>query len=159
MIEGSIPAGLRDELQAIYGELAAEISATGVVCEVSGRCCNFEKIDHVLFATIMEMAVLLERKPIGTWPTSPVLCPYWVGGKCEAREDRPLGCRVYFCDPTYEAQHASRLYETYHKRLEDLARRYHFGGEYLPMVRALQRFRREGRFYDPDNPHADLRGI
>jgi hypothetical protein len=39
---------------------------------------------------------------------------------CTAREPRPLGCRVYYCDPNYQDT-GNRLTETYLRRLKDLA--------------------------------------
>ena len=44
-------------------------------------------------------------------------CPYQVGGLCTARQGRPLGCRVYFCDENAQAWQ-SEVYEKYHAKLK-----------------------------------------
>jgi len=50
-------------------------------------------------------------------------CPFQVEGLCTAREARPLGCRVYFCDPAAQAWQ-NALYEKYHARLQALHERF-----------------------------------
>lgn len=46
-------------------------------------------------------------------------CVYQVSGMCTAREARPLGCRVYFCDANAQSWQ-SELYEKYHGQLREL---------------------------------------
>jgi len=50
----------------------------------------------------------------GTNP--PLRCPYQARGKCTAYDRRPLGCRVYFCQPGAAGWYAN-LYEEYHQRV------------------------------------------
>ena len=47
-------------------------------------------------------------------------CPFQINGLCTARERRPLGCRVYYCDPSYQ-ETGNRITEKYLERLKDLA--------------------------------------
>src|SRR4029077_10178830 len=94
----------------------------GPVCRSSGRCCRFEQYGHRLYVTAAELGHFArvhggkvegektkdERRE--TKDKSPISlpvffegstvegCPYQVDGLCAAREARPLGCRVYFCD-------------------------------------------------------------
>ena len=47
-------------------------------------------------------------------------CPFQQGNLCTAREPRPLGCRVYYCDPAYQ-ETGGRISEEYLRRLKRLA--------------------------------------
>jgi hypothetical protein len=53
-------------------------------------------------------------------------------GRCTAREARPLGCRVFFCDPTFEKV-APELSEKFLNRLKDLADRHNWSWNYAPL--------------------------
>jgi Fe-S-cluster containining protein len=113
----------------MYHDADRDVAAAGPVCVASGRCCRFKEYGHTLFLTNLEADVLLAAAP----PYDPAavtadFCPFQQGNLCTAREPRPLGCRVYFCDPTYQetGQHIS---ETYHRRLRALAEEH--GTEYL----------------------------
>ena len=48
-------------------------------------------------------------------------CPYHVGGRCTAREGRPLGCRTYFCDTRTEDALA-QTHELLLRRVREIAR-------------------------------------
>jgi hypothetical protein len=50
-------------------------------------------------------------------------CPYQVEGLCTAREARPLGCRIYFCDETAQAWQ-EEVYERYHAQLKEVHARF-----------------------------------
>jgi len=94
-------AALRERLIDLYAEVDAEVSAAGPKCESSGRCCRFKEWGHVLFVSAPEAEFLLESAPPYEKPVSPDGCPFQDGKLCTAREPRPLGCRIYFCDPAY----------------------------------------------------------
>ena len=111
---------IRDELEALYREVDREIRDTGVVCWTRGLCCDFEKVDHVLYATAIEIAYVREERP-GPFPSGSVLCPFWTNGLCGFRERRPLGCRTYFCDERYRDR-LEALHEKHLSRLRDLCR-------------------------------------
>ena len=51
---------------------------------------------------------------------------------CTAREPRPLGCRVYFCDPAYQDT-GNAITETYLRRLKELADEHGTGWRYAPL--------------------------
>jgi hypothetical protein len=110
---------LKRQLPALYDELARDIAAAAPVCEVSGRCCRFHEYGHTLFISRPEAELLFGSE----WPAGATIdeatCPYQVGGLCTAREQRPLGCRIYFCDPSY-AETGARLSEQYIVRLKSL---------------------------------------
>lgn len=93
---------MRQGLLAIYEEAATEVARAAPVCELSGRCCRFKEYGHTLFISRPEAELLLEQGlPAGAM-VSDEGCPFQIQGLCTARERRPLGCRLYYCDPKYE---------------------------------------------------------
>lgn len=94
-------SNVRERVLAIYSEADTAVAAAGPVCESSGRCCRFTEYDHTLFLCELEADVLLETAPDYSGVT-PDGCPFQVNNLCTARAERPLGCRVYFCDPTFK---------------------------------------------------------
>jgi len=129
----------RDALLALYAELDAEIARRAPVCQLSGRCCRFVEYDHTLFLSAAELGVLLADAPA---PVRPLdggeTCPWQNGqGHCTARGARPLGCRVYFCDPGYEGQ-AEELSETFLARLKQLSTEFGLPWNYAPLHHHLR---------------------
>jgi len=107
-------AAARDDvdgaIRAIYDRLDEDIAARGPVCELSGRCCRFESFEHRLYVTGLEIAwftARLDEASIARWCEAdlPGLdgCPFQVAGRCSTHAIRPLGCRVFFCDPSAQA--------------------------------------------------------
>lgn len=92
---------IREALRAVYRSADAAVAAAGPVCESSGKCCRFTEYGHTLFLTDLEAELLLETAPEYSSVTRDT-CPFQVDGLCTTRVDRPLGCRVYFCDPSYQ---------------------------------------------------------
>ena len=113
------------EIAALYGRLDREVARRGPRCDASGRCCHFESWGHRLYVTGLEIAWFLTRAPdpapeaaVGTAASGgesgarslPVLaaapardgCPWQVAGCCTAHAVRPMGCRVFFCEPGSE---------------------------------------------------------
>ena len=136
---GSELLGLRASLQALYEDLAREIAQAQPICDLSGRCCRFSEWDHTLFLSGIEATILLADAPPSVRPLDEgATCP-WQNerGHCTAREARPLGCRVYFCDPNYQETGQS-LSEHYLKRLKRLADEYQLPWAYAPLHRHLQ---------------------
>jgi hypothetical protein len=104
----------------LYAEVDRAVAAEGPVCVASGRCCRFKEYGHTLFLSGLEAEVLLRDAPPYERPVTPDFCPFQKGNLCTAREPRPLGCRVYYCDPNYQ-EAGRRISETYLRRLKDLA--------------------------------------
>lgn len=150
----SLAPHIRERLDGIYRRLQDDIAATGVVCRQRGLCCDFEKMDHVLFCSTLELENMASAPRYEAANASGRLCPFWKDGMCEARDVRPLGCRVYYCDTSYTAEHSQRVYEKYHRDIEELARESNTDYAYVPMIAALARHKREGRFFDPEKPYA-----
>ncbi|QDU62548.1 hypothetical protein Pan216_34150 [Planctomycetes bacterium Pan216] len=92
----------REKLISLYESIDEQISEAGPRCEASGKCCRFKEFDHTLFLTEPEAELLLEPGlPPGPHDGT-IGCPYQVGGLCTARERRPVACRTFFCDPSFE---------------------------------------------------------
>src|SRR5580692_9792136 len=93
---------VRQKVLAVYSQVDAAVAAAGPRCDASGRCCRFTEYGHTLFISHFEAEILLENAPPFATPVSRDGCPFQVEGLCTARDSRPLGCRIYFCDPAYE---------------------------------------------------------
>lgn len=113
-------------LRLLYDEVAREIAARAPVCELRGICCDFEREDHLLYATRLEtdfaIAMAQEHAPAlapaaTEEPAQRCLCPFWKNGMCTHRTGRPLGCRIYFCDPDYDGP---PIYERFHAAIRAL---------------------------------------
>ena len=59
-------------------------------------------------------------------------CPFQVGNLCTAREQRPLGCRIYFCDPAYQDRQGE-ITEAALRQLKRLADEHGTGWRYAPL--------------------------
>jgi hypothetical protein len=57
---------------------------------------------------------------------------------CTAREPRPLGCRVYFCDPNYQ-ETGNQITEKYLGKLKQLADANGLSWQYAPLRHFLNR--------------------
>jgi Fe-S-cluster containining protein len=123
---------IRQQVFAIYAAAERDIAAAGPVCLASGRCCRFKEYGHTLFLSNLEADVLLSGAPPYEQPVSADFCPFQKDKLCTAREHRPLGCRVFYCDPTYQDT-GNQITEKYLKQLKDLADREGTGWQYGPL--------------------------
>jgi hypothetical protein len=132
----------RDDLAVatagFYADVDTAIVAHAPLCRNRGHCCEFDTYGHKLYVTTVEL-IHFAHGNRRHWPPSPtdpqsaihnqqVSCPFRVRGLCTARDHRPLGCRIFFCDP------AARPWQgpEYELRLADLKRiGAAFGVEYL----------------------------
>ena len=138
-------------LPGLYAELAGEISAAAPVCDLSGRCCRFREYGHTLFLSRAEAQLLFRQPFAADAPIDDSGCPYQVGTLCTARERRPLGCRVYYCDPGYVGV-GEELSERYLKRLKDLHDEHRAGWDYRPLVMFLREEKNSGRSESAEGP-------
>lgn len=96
------------EILEIHDEIARRIERRDPVCTASGRCCHFEKFGHRLYTTALEVALTLDRIPNERALQEADIerarmggtCPFVVDRFCGVHPVRPIGCRVFFCDPT-----------------------------------------------------------
>jgi hypothetical protein len=123
---------LRGLVMEVYAVADAAVAAAGPRCEASGRCCRFKAYGHTLFISHFEAEILLESAPPYTRPVSTDGCPFQVEGLCTAREPRPLGCRIYFCDPGY-GDRMAEITEDAIARLKAIADEHGAGWHYAPL--------------------------
>jgi Fe-S-cluster containining protein len=125
----STRAEVRQEIRDLYADLQLEIDRRQPLCVMSGRCCRFDEYGHRLYVTTAELAAftadLADLKPLtpprpGAEPSSGAGgCPFQTGKICRVHLIRPMGCRVFFCDPTAKDWQAE-VYERFHSRLKNL---------------------------------------
>jgi hypothetical protein len=128
----------RQQVLELYREVDREVAAAGPVCVASGRCCRFKEFGHVLFLSNLEAEVLLHAAPpYDRQAVTPDFCPFQKENLCTAREPRPLSCRIYYCDPTYQ-ETSTHLSETYLRRLKDLASAHGVAWRYAPLHHFLR---------------------
>ncbi len=143
-------AEARGALRQLYQNLDSEVASRGPTCWLSGRCCRFAEAGHTLFVSAPEAAVLVADAPRPSRPLDDgASCPWQDDhGRCTAREARPLGCRVYYCDPMFGDRAAAELSERFLGRLKRLADRLGLPWDYAPLHRHLAVAATDGRL-DP----------
>ncbi len=129
---------LRRQILELYQEVDRDVAAAGPVCVASGRCCRFKEYGHTLFLSNLEAEVLLHDAP----PYDPAtvtadFCPFQQGNLCTARQPRPLGCRVYYCDPNYQDT-CGAITEKYLRRLKEIADAHQVAWRYAPLHHFLR---------------------
>jgi hypothetical protein len=152
--------GFRDELFALYAELAASIEQAGPTCQLSGRCCRFAEFGHTLFLSAVEVALLLNEAPPPVRPLdADATCPWQdEHQRCTARDARPLGCRVYYCDPNYEPEIGPALTERFLGRLKRLTERHHLPWNYAPLHHHLRAAVEAGAIAFPESAAGPIAG-
>lgn len=129
---------VRQEVLQVYADADRAVAAAGPVCVASGRCCRFKEYGHTLFLSGLEAEILLEGAPPYEQPVSADFCPFQNDKLCTARDCRPLGCRIYFCDPAYQ-ETGSRISEESLRRLKEIADRHKLPWHYAPLHHFLNR--------------------
>jgi hypothetical protein len=123
---------VRREVLAVYSAVDAAIAAAVPRCDASGRCCRFTEYGHTLFISAFEAELLFIGALEKHGPFSRDSCPYQVNGLCTAREHRPLGCRIYFCDPTFQ-ERMLEIAEASVSALKRIADAHDTGWHYAPL--------------------------
>jgi hypothetical protein len=123
---------VRQKVLEVYAKADAAVAAAGPRCDASGKCCRFTEYGHTLFISQFEAEILLETAPPYSSPVTRDNCPFQIDGLCTARESRPLGCRIYFCDPTYEPRMVEIIEESI-AQLKSIADGHDTGWQYAPL--------------------------
>jgi hypothetical protein len=112
------------------------------ICLASGACCNFEKFGHRMYVSGLEAAFVVARidaarraraaNPLRVLDVEAARgrgdCPYLVvksgdpfgSAFCGEHEERPLGCRIFYCDRGADGrgdEWQSDLYEAMHREV------------------------------------------
>ncbi len=130
-----VPESALLELRALYEQLARELEPFRRYCDARGFCCNFTAAEHMLYVTTLEaaeMAASPERPDMAL--SAEGKCPYLRGKLCGAREHRAIGCRIYFCDRTYEEER-NAVYEKFLKAAREIEARHGIEHSYLPITK------------------------
>jgi hypothetical protein len=108
-------------LGTILQTIDKAVAERGPVCWSSGRCCRFDWFGHKLYTTGLEAArawIMMRNAPtpvrersLSVLQTAPADCRFHVDNRCTARDARPAGCRVFFCENGTEAWQQD-VYET-----------------------------------------------
>jgi hypothetical protein len=149
--EAAQNAELIAAVENLYREVGAEIAARAPTCWNRGDCCRFGAYGHRLYVTAIEVAYYLHHDhatPPAAGGGLPVLpsagadtCPHAFDGRCHARDARPLGCRIFYCDPAARDWQGP-LTETYLARLRELHTRFDvpcFYADWMQVMHALER--------------------
>jgi Fe-S-cluster containining protein len=122
------------ELQAVYERLNAELEPFRRKCDSRGVCCDFAVIGHMLYVTGLEAAGMLQS---GVAPSAAQAeegrCPFLNGKLCGIRDHRALGCRMFYCDKTFE-EDRNAVYERYLKQIRDIEVRFGIETSYTPVT-------------------------
>jgi len=125
-------------MQSLYRDADRRISEQGATCWNKGDCCKFGRFGHRLYVTALETACYLAAGD-ATAPTEADVCPHAHDGKCHARDRRPLGCRVFYCDPAARSWQGP-LTEEFLARLRTLHDELdvpYFYADWMTVLRAL----------------------
>ena len=124
-------------MQAFYEETERLIADRRPMCWNKGVCCNFTRLGSRLFVTALEVSYYLAAHQVPTVRGD--VCPHAYDGACHVRDHRPLGCRVYHCDPHAQdwqgpltEERLARL-----RALHEKLRVTYFYADWLRILRAL----------------------
>ena len=142
--------------------IADVVRARRPICLSSGACCRFEEYGHRMYVSLLEAAFVVGRidaararraaNPLRVLDVVAARgrgdCPYLVtraGDQittafCGEHEERPLGCRIFFCDKGADERSSewqSDLYEALHRETLALHERLAVPYRYLDWREAL----------------------
>ncbi|MBE0537010.1 MAG: hypothetical protein IH624_15205 [Phycisphaerae bacterium] len=131
-------ADVAEAVADVYTWIDAQIAASKATCRACGRCCDFERYDHRLFVTSVELMHFCETVPEPQLRRMPAgVCPYQVDGTCSVYTSRFAGCRIFSCSGQAETQ--SRLSEEASARFKQICERFNVPYAYLDLKTALNK--------------------
>lgn len=125
-----VPRAALDELLAAYDALGCEVARLGVVCQACGKCCDFARNDYRLYASRLELALVL-RDHGPPRLRADGCCGFLRNGRCSIHPSRPLGCRTFFCDPAHRPREQD-LCHAFQRQLRTIAERHTVPWGYAP---------------------------
>jgi hypothetical protein len=130
----TVPEAALVELREIYARLATALEPYRRHCDMRGVCCDFAKCGHMLYVTGLEAAEMIKS---GVAP-DPALaedgkCPFLRGNQCGIRDHRAIGCRIYYCDKTYNDER-NALCEKYLREAREIEARYGIEHSYMAIT-------------------------
>lgn len=130
--------GLALRMTAFYADVDRAVASHQPVCRNRGVCCRFQEYGHKLYVSTAEL-VFFARSACREWRVlgSACICPYQLGGLCSARPFRPLGCRVFFCDPEARDWQMSE-YERFLAELKEIGIAFGVDYRYVEWLSALR---------------------
>jgi len=97
-------------LLEIYAEVEREL-ADGPRCRACGRCCDFNANSYRLYASQLEVDLVIEKAGRRPVLVDGRCCYQDASGACTIHAWRPLGCRTYFCAEAHTLPHGPRRAE------------------------------------------------
>ena len=125
------------DLTEIYKKLESELASIDPGCNTCGTCCHFDEFDHVLYASKIETDYIRKNVQVPSFDPDKNVCPFLINKQCTIREQRTLGCRVFFCNPHYK-ETLQGIYEKYYTMIKDLAVDNKAEWHYAPMLKLLK---------------------
>ena len=109
-------------------------------CWNRGECCRFGRAGHRLYVTTPELIHFGQTH--AAWPVDrrADACPHQRDGRCTARQARPLGCRVFFCQASARWWQ-SAVTEQYLGQLRELGERFAVPYVYVEWITGLEALR------------------
>ncbi len=133
-------SNLHSELVTLYQDLEKELMQLNPGCDKCGACCNFRTFDHVLYASSVEVGFITQHVEVPDFDVTNNCCPFLKDNRCSIRTFRMLGCRIFHCNPAYQAI-SHDLYEKYHRMMKEISKKYKVQWKYLPFLTQLSEFK------------------
>ena len=127
-------------LGKIYYDIDKEIALHDVECNACSKCCNFAKFDHILFANSLEVEYIICNLEKPLKGITPGICPFQQNGKCSIRKYRTLGCRVFYCDKSYDKNLSQDIYNKYYGKIKELTLKHKKEWSYKPFLEYLDEY-------------------
>ncbi|MCP4594354.1 MAG: hypothetical protein GY842_26795 [bacterium] len=132
-----VPAFLA-AMREFYDRLDERIAQHHPVCRNRGACCRFDEFGHDLFVTAAELACFLAERDLTEPGGESRTCPHQVSGSCRARQVRPMGCRIFFCESAGQGWQEA-LSESALAELRELHPRFSLPYAYVEWLGGLRR--------------------
>jgi Fe-S-cluster containining protein len=123
-----------EAVEKLYNWIDQQVENTGD-CKACGDCCDFEKFDHRLYVTSVELAYFTEKMKHDLRKMDTTVCPYRVEGKCTVYPYRFAGCRIFACGRNADTE--SSLSEETLGKLKQIGEEYEIPYRYTDLKTAL----------------------